>query len=135
MMVKIKQEISIEEDLLLIAKNKLTMSLDDFIEYALSMYVQHDDKYARLFYKGAKHYSELKKIQDKLHAMDNKEEKNNSHEQAMTTITRIHDKLGYIGKNQIREIANNNDLSPTELINYVESLDEFEVMKFGAAPK
>ena len=134
-MTKVKHEVCIDQDLLLHAKNELPMSLDDFVEYCLSMYLQHDDKYAKLFFEGAKHYTELKKIQDKIHALDNKKDDDNSQEQAMATLRRIHSKLHYIGKNQIREVANNNGLSPNELIKYVESLGEFEVRKFGAAPK
>ena len=136
-MAKVHHNICIDQELLLHAKNKLSMSLDDFVEYCLSMYLQHDDKYAKLFFEGAKHYTELKKIQDKIHALDDvdKKEDDDSHEQAMDTIMRIHSKLHYIGKNQIREVANNHNLSPTELIKYVESLGEFEVRKFGAAPK
>lgn len=134
-MVKVNQEISIDQELLLHAKNNLSMSLDDFIEYCLSMYLQHDDKYARLFFEGAKHYTELKKIQEKIHSLDNTKNDEDSYNQAMDTIMRIHSKLNYIGKNQIRDVANNNNLSPTELIKYVESIGDFEVRKFGAAPK
>ena len=135
-MVKVKHDICIDQELLLHAKNELTISLDDFVEYALSMYLQHEDKYANLFYEGVKHYSELKKIQDKIKSFDNTtKEDENSHEQAMETIQRIHSKLKYIGQNQIREVANTHNLNPNELIKYVESLDEFNVMKFGAAPK
>ena len=132
-----KCDISIDKELLLNAKNKLTMSLDDFVEYSLSMYLQHDDKYAKLFYEGAEHYSELKKIQDKIHALDNKKEDDNdeSLEKAMFMIQRIHDEMKYIGKNQIRDAAINYDLSPNDLVSYVESLDGFEVRKFGALPK
>lgn len=134
-MVKVNQEISIDQELLLHAKNNLSMSLDDFIEYCLSMYLQHEDKYARLFFEGAKHYTELKKIQEKIHSLDNTKNDEDSYNQAMDTIMRIHSKLNYIGKNQIRDVANNNNLSPTELIKYVESIGDFEVRKFGAAPK
>lgn len=135
-MVKVKHDLCIDQELLLHAKNELTISLDDFVEYALSMYLQHEDKYANLFYEGVKHYSELKKIQDKIKSFDNTtKEDENSYDQAMETIRRIHSKLKYIGKNQIREVANNHNLNPNELIRYVESLDEFNVMKFGAAPK
>lgn len=116
-------EITVDENLLLRAKSELTMSLDDFVEYALTMYLQHEDSYAKLFYDGAKHYSELKKIQEKMQRMDSNDPKNNeSYNKAMATVERIHSNLGHIGKDKLRKIAVDNDISGADLINHTISL-------------
>ena len=99
------------------------MSPNLFFEYALTMYLQHEDSYAKLFYDGAKHYSELKKIQEKMQRMDSNDPKNNeSYNKAMVTVERIHSNLGHIGKDKLRKIAVDNDISGADLINHTISL-------------
>ena len=128
-------EITVDENLLLRAKSELTMSLDDFVEYALTMYLQHEDSYAKLFYDGAKHYSELKKIQEKMQRMDSNDPKNNeSYNKAMATVERIHSNLGHIGKDKLRKIAVDNDISGADLINHTISLG-YTVTNFTATMK
>lgn len=136
-MVKVKQEIYISQELLLHAKNELDMSLDEFIEYSLTMFMQHEDKYAKLFYEGAKLYSDLKKIQDKMCKIENKSSQDDapSYEKAMETITRIYGSVGHIGKDKLRKIAQDNNISPNELIKYVSSLGTFEITNYTDVPK
>ena len=129
--------LEIDENLFLRAKNELNMSLDDFVEYALTMYLQHEDKYAKLFYEGAKKYSELKQIQDKMSKLDSTAvyEDSESYERAMETIERIHKAHGHIGKDSLRHIANYNNISPNNLIKHVNSLGEFNITNFTVKVK
>ena len=62
--------------------------------------------------------------------------KNNQeyYDSAMITVNRLYDKQGYIGKNQLKAIANRNNLNHIDLIYYVENLD-YKVTNFGALPK
>lgn len=135
-MVKIKSDIHIEQELLLRAKNELSMSLDEFVEYALTMYLHHEDKYAKLFYDGAKAYSELKKIQDKMQSMDKEtlSNENQSYDNAMETVNRINEAVGYVGKDRLRHIASTNNISPANFIKYVESLG-IEIRNFTNIPR
>lgn len=134
-MSKINHEIHVDENLLLRAKNELNMSIDDFIEYALTMYLQHEDHYARLFYEGAKHYTQLKKIKDKIHTLDNKNTSDeNAYVKAMSTVDRIHKQLNHVGKDKLRKIADDNDISSNDLINHVIS-QGYNVTNFTATIK
>lgn len=127
--------IKVDENLLLRAKSELDLSIDEFVEYALTMYLKHEDTYAKLFYQGAKHYSELKKIQEKMQSMeDTKPEGSNSYDQAMSTVDRIYSTLGHIGKDKLRKIAADNNISGTDLINHTISLG-YEVTNFTATIK
>lgn len=129
--------LEIDNNLLLRAKSELDMGLDDFLEYALTMYLQHEDKYAKLFYEGAKKYSELKQIQDKMLKLDNNAvyDDSESYERAMETIERIHESYGHIGKDSLRHIANYNNISPNNLIKHVDSLGEFNITNFTVKVK
>ena len=134
-MAKINHEIHVDENLLLRAKSELDMSIDEFIEYALTMYLKHEDTYAKLFYDGARHYSQLKKIQDKMYDMEHKTSSDNgSYDNAMLIVNRIHNNLGHIGKDKLRKIAADNDISGNDLINHTISLG-YKVTNFTATAK
>lgn len=125
--------VHINKDLYLNSKNYLDMSLDSFIEYCLSLYISSDDNYAKTFKKGCKLYNELDKIKQKLYEIEKKNDEED-YTDALVTINRIHDKLGYIGKNQIRKVAHNYDLNPKNLIEYL-SKNDYTITNFGDAPK
>lgn len=128
----IEVTVKINKDLYLNSKNYLDMSLDSFIEYSLSLFIKSDDNYARTFKKGCKLYNELDKIKNKLYDLENKKEED--YTDALITIERIHTKLGYVGKNQIRKIADNYDLNSKNFIKYLEK-NGYNVTNFGDAPK
>lgn len=137
--MKIKTEIHIDEELYHNSINKLDMSLSDFVEYSLSMLIYNDDKYSKLFQKGCKSYNDLLNFRKKLYALEEKNNRNKSNQEAydnaMISILRIHDKIGYIGKNQLRKIANQNDLNHMDLIEYVKRNTNCEIRNFGGIPK
>ena len=121
------------------AQDDLDMSPNLFFEYALTMYIINNDEYSELFRKGAKLYSELDKIKDKMFNLENDNRKNKSNQEAydksMITINRIVGELGYIGKNQLRKIANQNNLNHSDLIKYVERNTDYTITNCGDLPK
>lgn len=137
-MVKIKKEIEIEEQLLLRAIDELPMSVDEFIEFSIRTYLQQDSKTSVLLKKAVTLQNELNRITDKLYKeqtrnrnIDNTE----SYMKAMETVYRIHNELGYIGKNQLQDIANRYDFNVFDWVHYVEGKEDITVRNFGAIPK
>ena len=135
-----KQEIKvkIDEDLYSQSKEKLKMSFSEFVEYCISLYINADDQYSQIFKNACDSYNKYLRYREKLHKLEknNFTNENNLTEfkQAIDTMNRIHDKIGYIGKNQIRNIATRNDLNPNTLIHYAEE-HEYDVRNFGDSPK
>ena len=135
-MVKETINIKINHDLYLQALDKLDMGLSDFVEYSLTIYLSSDrnDEYARLFRKACKLSNELDNIKRRLNKLSENTE-TEDYSICMDTVNRIHNSLGYIGRNQLRKIAKNYNVSPLGLIEYVSGLDGFDVRNFGDAPK
>ena len=137
-MGKIEATILVDEDLWLSAKDKLDMSRSDFIDYVLSIYLMEDSEVSRLMKKGAKLQAELNQTIGRIQSLENKNNgmKNTElYEQLMPTVYRIHNALGYIGRNQLRKLATQNEINPTGFIRYVEKQEGIEVKKYGALPK
>ena len=136
---KRKLEIEVDEILYLSSKDKLDMSLDEFIEYSLSMYLNNTDEYSLLFQKACEHYKNYKNTIQKMNKITQNNRQNKytqqNYDTAMITVNRIHGRLGYIGKNQIRKIANQNNLNHVDLIRYVEKQGIYDVRNFGDSPK
>lgn len=136
-MVKEAVTVNINKELYLQAKSNLEMSVDDFIEYSLSLYLSKDtnDEYARVFRQACKLYNDLENVKKKLHKLGDTSMTETDYSECIETINRIHTKLGYIGRNQIRKIAKNNNVSPVGLLDYVEASGVYDVRNFGDAPK
>lgn len=135
---KIEATILVDEDLWLSAKNKLEMSRSDFIDYVLSIYLMEDSEVSRLMKKGAKLQTELNQTIGRIQSLENKNngvKTSESYKKLMPTVYRIHDALGYIGRNQLRKLATQNELNPSGFIRYVEKQEGIEVKKYGALPK
>lgn len=133
-----KEEIitRINKDLYLQAKDELDMSFDEFVEYALTIYLSRDnvDEYARLFRKACKLYNDLDNVKQKLYNLSEFDD-SDDYSKCIETVDRMHNRLGYVGRNQLRKIAKNNNVSPTGLINFIERTGEYDVRNFGDAPK
>ena len=137
-MVKVKKEIEIEETLLLRATQELPMSIDDFIEFCIRTYIQQDSNTSSLLKRAVTLQVELNRITDKLYKEQtrNKNIDNTEiYEKAMDTVYRIHNELGYIGKNQLQQIGNRYDFNIFDWLHYVEGKEDIVVMNFGAIPK
>lgn len=136
-MGKIEATIFVDEDLWLSAKDKLGMSRGDFIDYVLSIYLMEDSEVSRLMKKGLKLQAELNQTIGRIQSLENKNGVKNTdlYEELMPTVYRIHNALGYIGRNQLRKLATQNEVNPTGFIKYVEKQKGIEVKKYGALPK
>ena len=136
-MGKIEATITVDEDLWLMAKNKLDMSRSEFIDYALTIFLVEDSEVSRLMKKGAKLQAELNQTIGRIQSLENKNKVNQTeiYQQLMEPVIRIHNVLGYIGRNQLRKIATQNEVNPTGFIRYVEKQEGIEVKKYGDLPK
>lgn len=138
-MSKIKKTILIDEQLWDSVKNDLNISLGEFVEQSLRLFSGEDTEMGKLMKKASQLQSELNQIQGRMYKLQNKNKENNNnqelYERAMTTVNRIHNELGYIGKNQIRKIANQNELNSEHFLRYVQKQDGIVVKNYGALPK
>jgi succinate dehydrogenase/fumarate reductase flavoprotein subunit len=138
-MSKIKKTIMIDEQLWLAVKDELNISLGEFVEQSLRLFTGEDTEMSSLMKKGTKLQSELNQIQGRMYKLMNKNKENRHNQElfdnAMDTIQRIHDKLGYIGKNQLRKIANQNEINADDLIRYCQKKPEIIIKNYGALPK
>lgn len=129
----------IDEQLWLAVKDELNISLGEFVEQSLRLFTGEDTEMSSLMKKGTKLQSELNQIQGRMYKLMNKNKENRHNQElfdnAMDTIQRIHDKLGYIGKNQLRKIANQNEINADDLIRYCQKKPEIIIKNYGALPK
>lgn len=138
-MSKIKKTILIDEQLWDSVKNDLDISLGEFVEQSLRLFSGEDTEMGKLMKKASQLQSELNQIQGRMYKLQNKNRENNNnqelYEKAMVTVNRIHSELGYIGKNQIRRIANQNEINSEHFLRYVQKQDDIIVKNYGALPK
>ena len=135
---KIEVTIEVDEYLWVLAKDKLNMSRSEFVEYALRLYLREDSQESKLFKKGVQLQSDLNKITGRLHKLQRKNNANVNIEQfdeAMETVYRIHNVLGYVGKNQLQKIANQKEFNYNEWESYVRKQDGVIVKNYGELPK
>ncbi len=138
-MSKIKKTIMIDERLWDSVKNDLDITLGEFVEQSLRLFSGEDTEMGKLMKKASQLQSELNQIQGRMYKLQNKNKENNNnqelYEKAMVTVNRIHNELGYIGKNQIRRIANQNELNSEHFLRYVQKQEDIIVKNYGALPK
>lgn len=137
-MGKIEATITVDEDLWLRAKDELDMSRSEFVDYALTIFLVEDSEISRLMKKGAKLQAELNQTIGRIQSLENKnngKDNRKSYEELMPTVYRIHNVLGYIGKNQLRKLASQNEVNPSGFIRYVEKQEDIVVKKYGDLPK
>ena len=135
---KIEVVITIDEYLWNLAKDKLNMSRSEFIEYALRLYLREDSNVSRVFKKGINLQVELDKVTNRLYSLENKNKtKYNEREysEAMETVYRINDVLGYVGKNQLKKIANQREFNVNQWLRFVEKQDGIVIKNYGELPK
>ena len=136
--MRIRKEIEIEEQLWLLGKDELPMPVNDFIEYCFRLYLRQETPSSTLFRKAVNLKSDLDKVTNKLYKLQTQTiniDNTTEYEEAMVTVYRIHDKLGYIGRNQLEKIGNQKDFNLMEWIKYVECKDDITITNFGALPK
>lgn len=135
---KIEVTITIDEYLWSLAKDKLDMGRSEFVEYALRLYLREDSNVSRVFKRGVELQAELDKVTNRLYTLQNKNKtKFNEKEylEAMKTVYRINDVLGYVGKNQLKKIANQREFNAKQWIQYVEKQEGIIIKNYGELPK
>ena len=130
--------ISVDENLWELAKDKLPCSRSEFFENQIKLYLDIDDPESKIVEKISKKENEINVLKDKLCEIRKEKqlrlEVTNVFDDAMITINRIHDNLGCVGRNQIRNIAHRYDIPAKDLENHIVSLG-LTVVNFMEVPK
>ena len=120
------------------ARDKLDMSISEYCENQLRAFLGEEDQLSKLLRKEAKLQSELDVVQAKICQLRDRNRKKSKQkkvfDEAMIPINRIHERLGYVGRNQIRKIAHQNDIPPQQLIEHCEEL-KLNLKNFAEVPK
>ena len=130
--------ITVDENIWELAKDKLPVSRSEFFENQLRLFLNVDDPEAKIVEKIAKKENEINVLKDKLcHIRREKQlklESANVFDEAMVTINRLHDALGCVGRNQIRNVARRCDVPANELEKHILS-EGLTVVNFMEVPK
>ena len=93
------------------AKEKLPQSRSEFVEEQLRKAIGlSDDKETELRKKIAIHQDEINVLESQLckireERLKNEKQDNDEYGNAMDTVYRIHERLGFVGKNQLKNIS------------------------------
>ena len=111
--------ITVDENIWELAKDKLPCSRSEFFENQLKLYLDIDDPETKIVEKISKKESEINVLKDKLCNIRREKqlrlESANVFDDAMVTLNRLHDRLGCVGRNQIRSVAKRCDVPANEL--------------------
>jgi predicted nuclease with TOPRIM domain len=117
--MKTNATITIDPNIWNLAKSKLPCSRSEFIEKQLKMALNVDDPESELLKKIETKQNELNVLKDKLCSIRRLKKAQSKDQKllnkAFTSLTRLHDKLGMIGLNQIENIASFNKVSKENL--------------------
>ena len=137
-MSKKEYKVTIDEQLWLKAQAELPVPINEFIEYCFIWYTGTDTKNGRLLKKAVKLQTDLNNTVDKLYKEQkrkNKIDNTQEYQRAMETVNRIHNELGYIGKNQLTLIGQQHNFNVVDWIQFVSTQEGIIVENYGALPK
>lgn len=130
--------LTVDENIWELAKDKLPVSRSEFFENQLRLFLNVEDPEAKIVEKITKKENEINVLKDKLcHIRREKQlklESANVFDEAMVTINRLHDALGCVGRNQIRNVARRCDVPANELEKHISS-EGLTVVNFMEVPK
>ena len=139
-MVKVRRNISIDEDVWELSKQKISEPLSCFIQKQLEIACRLDNQKAQIEKELHEKEKEVLALRSQLCKLE-KEEKlsqktQGKYDKCMPPILRIHDRAGCIGENQITSIARNHKVNVNDLIGYCKSqglnvVELFEFVKEG----
>ena len=122
-MVKKQRCINISDDVWNRLNTEVDMSNSQVIERLLRIYLDESDEEAELMKLAEKQQHDLDITLSKLceirERKKNQKKNGTLFDSAMVSINRIYEKLGYVGKNQIKNIAKQNDVSSIELEEHI----------------
>lgn len=140
-MVKIRRNISIDEDVWNLAKSKISEPLSCYIQKQLEIACRLDNKKAEIEKELHEKEQELIALRSQLCKLEKedklKREANYNLEVCMTPILRIHENFNVVGENQIKNIAAAHDVSASDLIKFckVKGLNVVELFDFNKEGK
>ena len=115
--------ITVDENIWEFARDKLPCSRSEFFENQLRLYLDIEDPEAKIVEKISKKENEINVLKDKLCTIRREKqlrlEASNVFDNAMVTINRLHDRLGCVGRNQIRNVAKRCDVPSNELEKHI----------------
>ena len=137
-MAKIKRCISIDEEVWEKAGGKLE-NRSAFIEHQLRLAVDlANDEEDAILKTIAEKREEINVLEDELCSYRKKRlqksQENHLFDTAMVSINRLHENLGEVGKNQIKNIAKRNRIPYDLLLNHCYE-QNLKIVNFGAVPK
>lgn len=117
--------INISDDVWNRLTNDVETSNSQVIEQLLRIYLDETDEEAELMKLAEQQQNALNITLSKLceirERKKHKKEEGKLFDKPMEAITRIYEKLGYVGKNQIKNISKQNDVSAIEFEEYIKS--------------
>ena len=129
--------INISDDVWNRLSNEVESSNSQVIEHLLRIYLDESDEESELMKLAEKQQSELNVTLSKLcevrERKKNRKENDVLFEKPMEIINRINDKIGFVGKNQIRSIAKQHDISSLELENRIKK-EKIEIKNMYVPP-
>lgn len=134
-MVKIRRNISIDEDVWELAKSKISEPLSCYIQKQLEIACRLDNQKAEIEKELHEKEQEVIALRSQLCKLEKedklKRESKSNFDDCMTPIYRIHSKYGKVGENQISRIARAHDVDENELIKFcnVKGLDVVELFE------
>lgn len=135
-MVKIRRNISIDEDVWELAKQKISEPLSCYIQKQLEIACSLGNKKSQIEKELHEKEQEVIALRSQLCKLE-KEDKlkraaKSNFDDCMPPILRIHDKYGKVGENQIKNIALAHDVKDMDLIDFckLEGLNVVELFEF-----
>lgn len=119
--------INISDDVWNRLSNDVDTSNSQIIEHLLRIYLDESDEEAELMKLAEKQQNALNITLSKLcevrERKKNKKKNGTLFDKPMESINRIYENIGFVGKNQIKNIAKQNDVSALELEEHIKSMD------------
>ena len=129
--------INISDDVWNRLTNDVESSNSQVIEHLLRIYLDESDEESELMKLAEKQQHDLNITLSKLcevrERKKNKKENGTLYDKPMEAIVRIYENIGFVGKNQIRNIAKQNDVSAIELEEHIKT-EKIPVKNLYAPP-
>lgn len=140
-MVKIRRNISIDEDVWELAKSKISEPLSCYIQKQLEIACRLDNQKAEIEKELHEKEQEVIALRSQLCKLEKedklKRESKANFDDCMPPILRIHNKFDVIGENQINNIAQAHDVNGKDLIKFckLKGLNVVELFDFARDSK
>lgn len=135
---KIRVNLTVDPNLWQLAKDKLPCSRSEFFENQLKLFLGIEDNESEILKDIKLRENEINALKDKLcHIRKEKQlelESNRSMEKAMVSLNRIHERLGMIGVNQIRNMSHVHKVEFEDLKKECEN-NCMNIVEFAEVPK